>query len=227
MADTENLIFRLVITLIPLILAIGVHEFAHVAMARWLGDDTGTRLGRFTLNPIAHMDPVWTLGVPAMLVFFSSSGAALPFFAAGKPAPYNPNCLDKKIGGKRISIRSAEMWIAAAGPASNVALALLSALLAFIAVKLGVSLEGRSLVWLLVLFYQLNIALAVFNLIPIPPLDGSKVIFALLPERLAQRYEDLAFGMSWILLALVLFIGPVVISPIVGLAKTLLYVVLF
>lgn len=227
MAEPETLVFRLVVTLIPLILAIGVHEFAHVAMARWLGDDTGTRLGRYTLNPVAHMDPIWTLGVPAMLVLFSAGGAALPFFAAGKPAPYNPNCLDRKIGGKRISVRSAEMWVAAAGPASNVILALLSALLAFIAVQLGVSLEGRSLVWLLILFYQLNIALAVFNLIPIPPLDGSKVLFAILPERLAQRYEDIASGMSWILLALVLFIGPAVIGPFIGLAKTLLYIVLF
>lgn len=228
MPDAQQLIFTLVVTLVPLILAIAVHEFAHIAMARWLGDDLGTRLGRFTLNPLAHMDPIWTLGVPALLVIMSAgSGGAIPFFAAGKPAPYNPVRLDRRFGGKRISLRTAELLVAAAGPASNVLLALVSGVLAFVAVKAGAPLEERSPVWLLTLFFQLNVALAFFNLIPIPPLDGSKVLYALLPTRAAEQYAELAGRLSWVLLGAVILGGRYIVIPVVVLAQTGLYQVLF
>lgn len=224
MLDPQELLFRLVVTLVPLILAIAVHEFAHVAMARWLGDDTGTRLGRFTLNPIAHIDPVWTVGLPALLVIMSAgSGGALPFFAAGKPAPYNPARLHREFGGKRITLRTAELLVAAAGPLSNVLLALLSAVLAVVLVQLGFSLEARSVVWLVVMFFSLNIALAVFNLIPIPPLDGSKVLLALLPHDAARKYDEVATKLSWVLLGAVLLTGGFIIAPVVGFAHSLLF----
>lgn len=223
MLDADNVVFRLVITLVPLILAIAVHEYAHVAAARFLGDDTGTRLGRFTLNPLAHIDPLWTVGLPALLVVLSAGGASLPFFAAGKPAPYNPHRLTRTFGGKRISQRSAEMWIAAAGPASNIVLAIISGLLLVGFARLGHSLESHSPVWLLVIFFQLNIALAVFNLIPLPPLDGSKVLYALLPTAAADQYMQLASRLSWVMFALVLLYGPRIIGPVVGAARSLLF----
>src|SRR5690242_98377 len=98
--DFNELFVDLVIYLVPLIIAISVHEFSHVAMARFLGDDTGTRMGRFTLHPLRHIDPMWTVALPATLMILGSlSGSSrIPVFAAGKPAPYNPMRLDRKFG---------------------------------------------------------------------------------------------------------------------------------
>jgi Zn-dependent protease len=213
--DATKVIFNVVLMVGPLILAIAVHEWAHVAMARFLGDDLGTREGRFTLNPIAHIDPIWTLALPIFLVVMSTAagGAGIPFFAAGKPAPYNPNRLDRQFGGKRISLRTAEMLVAAAGPFSNLVLAILCVGILAVLKATGIGLTGQvSPAWLLVMFIQLNVALMVFNLIPIPPLDGSKVLMSLLPRDKAARYEEVATSMSWILLGLLIWKGWLLIG---------------
>jgi Zn-dependent protease len=202
--DPADLVLRLVTTLIPLILAISVHEFAHIAMARWLGDDLGTRLGRYTLNPIAHVDPFWTLLLPAILVLQGGMG----FFAAGKPAPYNPASLDRHIRGKRVTLRTAELLVAIAGPLSNVALALVTGAVVVILHYAGVDVYDRaSPVRLLLDFFALNLALFAFNLIPVPPLDGSKVLFGLLPHDAARKYDEIATKLSW-----VLFIGAILLA---------------
>lgn len=215
--DPQQLILSLAITLIPLILAITVHEFAHVAMARWLGDDLGTRMGRYNLNPLSHIDPIWTVALPAILVVTSAGGAALPFFAAGKPAPYNPVRLDRKFGGKRITLRNAELLVAAAGPMSNLALAVVCMLALAVVGRAGVDItDPFSPLALLHRFVVLNLALFVFNLIPIPPLDGSKVIMAVLPTGAAEKYEAIASRASWVLLMFVIVAGGLVIRPIVG-----------
>lgn len=215
--DPQQLILNLVVTLIPLILAITVHEFAHIAMARWLGDDLGTRMGRYNLNPLSHIDPIWTVALPAILVVMSGGGAALPFFAAGKPAPYNPVRLDRRFGGKRITLRNAELLVAAAGPLSNIALALVCMIALAVVGRAGVDItDPFSPLALLPRFVVLNLALFVFNLIPIPPLDGSKVVYALLPTGLAERYEAVATRLSWVLLVAVIVAGGVFIGPIVG-----------
>ena len=93
----QRLVFNEVTILIPLILSIAVHEYAHVAMARFLGDSTGTSMGRNTLNPLAHIDPIWTVLLPAYFVFLQTSMFGVPFFGAGKPAPYNPVKLDRRF----------------------------------------------------------------------------------------------------------------------------------
>lgn len=207
----QRLIFAEVTTIIPLILAIAVHEYAHVAMARFLGDSTGEDQGRLTLNPLAHIDPIWTVLLPAFFVYLqvssSDSAVAVPFFGAGRPAPYNPLRLDRAFGGKRISMRTGELLVAAAGPASNIVLALLSTGILAILVQVGHPLGGeRSLANLIFGFILMNTGLAVFNMIPVPPLDGSKVLMSLLPRRAAEGYERIAGQLSWLLL-LVLFMG--------------------
>ncbi|MBL92781.1 MAG: peptidase M50 [Myxococcales bacterium] len=225
----DDVFVKLVIVLGPLILAISVHEFAHIATARWLGDDLGTRLGRFTLDPLKHIDPLWTVILPGTLVVMSamSGGSALPFFAAGKPAPYNPNGLTKRFGGQRIPLRTAEMLIAAAGPASNLLLAILSLILVAVLSKLEIGVSGEHPpVVLLLHFVTLNVALLVFNMIPVPPLDGSKVLYAFLPGEMAEKYEAVASSMSMIVLFVIIFMGAHFISIpvlwIVGVLQTII-----
>lgn len=206
----QRLIFNEVTTLVPLILAIAVHEYAHVAMARLLGDRTGEQHGRLTLNPLAHTDPIWTVALPAFFVFIQTqagAGVAVPFFGAGRPAPYNPVRFDRTFGGKRISMRMGELLVAAAGPASNVLLALLSTGIMMALIALGHPLGAeRSLSTLVFGFVLMNTGLAVFNMIPVPPLDGSKVVMSLLPRGLAAGYERVGAQLSWLFL-IVLFMG--------------------
>lgn len=214
----QNIVLELTIYLGLLIVAISVHEFSHVAMARWLGDDTGTRMGRYTLDPLSHIDPIWTIALPAMLIVLSASagGSAVPVFAAGKPAPYNPMRLTRRFNGKRISIRFGELLVAVAGPVSN----LLLALVAFIALiglnKSGYVYGGNySLLGIVVRFIFLNFSLFVFNLIPIPPLDGSKVLISLLPREVARRYEHVSTQLSFLMLGLLIFGGGGMIATVV------------
>lgn len=149
------------IWVLAIIYGITVHEFSHVLAAYAQGDDTGQRLGRLTLNPLAHLE----LFGFALLLFVG--------FGWGKPAPYNPYNLKSRRWG--------EMLIALAGPASN----LVSIIVFGLAIKfLGGGLGPENLlVQFLVFLILINIVLLVFNLIPIPPLDGSKVLFAFLPAR--------------------------------------------
>lgn len=149
------------------LLSLSVHESAHAAMSSWLGDQTAKRMGRLTLNPMAHIDP---LGLFAVLAIG---------FGWGKPVPYNPYNLKWPKWGP--------VAVAGAGPLSNLILATVSAvLLSVIGPKLGLN---NLLVIFLLICAQLNIALMVFNLVPLPPLDGSKALLALLshPKYAAAR----------------------------------------
>jgi Zn-dependent protease len=225
--DPQRLVFNLVTILIPLILAIAVHEWAHVAMARFLGDRTGEQEGRLTLNPLAHMDPIWTLLVPAFFVFMQTAANSVfpvPFFGAGKPAPYNPVRLDRKFNGKRISMRTGEMLVAAAGPFSNLVLFAITAVLMVVAVKTGFNVyDPKSPANLLFRFALLNVGLCFFNLIPVVPLDGSKILMSLLPRNAAASYERLAQPLSYLMLGVLVFGGAsFVLAPIQGFAIRLL-----
>lgn len=150
----------LVFFVVALVIAITIHEFAHAWVATRLGDPTPGALGRVTLNPLAHMDPMGTL-----MLF-------LVGFGWGKPVPYDPAYI--KSG------RFGEMLIAIAGPISNIIVALLAALPGRIyLISNGVPAEGQFYTFLAVIV-TLNIFLAAFNLIPIPPLDGSKILYLIL-----------------------------------------------
>lgn len=149
-----------------------IHEVAHGVAADWLGDPTARYAGRLTLNPIPHLDLFGSLLLPLMLAL---SGSPI-FFGWAKPVPYNPYNL-------KASARWGEAIVAFAGPASNFAIALFAALV----IRANVlPIEIASAVFLIVL---VNIMLGIFNLIPIPPLDGSKVLAALLPLSLRNGYD--------------------------------------
>ncbi|MFH0805569.1 MAG: site-2 protease family protein [Patescibacteria group bacterium] len=161
------LIFQLAI----LLMSVVIHEFAHGWMAFRLGDATAKNYGRLTLNPIKHLDLWGSLIVPFMIFVFSGGSA---IFGWAKPVPFNPNNLrDQKYGIAKVAI---------AGPSANLLIALVFGLiLRFNQSELFIS-SGMAQIFSLTIF--LNILLAVFNLIPLPPLDGSKILFTFLPDSL-------------------------------------------
>ena len=181
--------------ILVLIFSIVIHEVAHGAMANYLGDPTAKYAGRLTLNPIKHLDPIGSVLVPLFLVIMQS-----PFLIGwAKPVPINPyNFRDQKYGGAKSAL---------AGPASNLLLALIFGLvLRFLP---GIS-EVSGLVTIFSYIVFINILLAIFNLVPIPPLDGSHILFTFLPDRfsnikiLLQQYGFfiliffILFGLKWI-----------------------------
>ncbi|MFV1989068.1 MAG: site-2 protease family protein, partial [Gemmatimonadota bacterium] len=168
--------------IVVLIFSVVVHEVAHAWQARREGDDTAEKMGRITLNPMPHLDLMGSLIVPALL-YFSGTGF---LFGWAKPVPVNPaNYRDYVAGDIRVSM---------AGIVSNLGLAVLATLLAAVLVKAG-SLFGPlggivgPAVYALDYAIFINLILAFFNLIPIPPLDGSHVVAHLLPPRFALRYR--------------------------------------
>jgi len=168
-------IFQIII----LVLSVVVHEVSHGTMAYYLGDMTAKRAGRLTLNPLPHIDPMGSVILPALMVLSHSP----ILFGWAKPVPYNPYNMRK--GG-----RWAEALVALAGPASNFALAILFGL----AIRFGLMPVGA--VGIAYVAVYINVLLGIFNLIPVPPLDGSKVLPTLLPRALAAQYTQLVSALS-------------------------------
>jgi Zn-dependent protease len=161
---------NLIVALLVLIFSLSVHEAAHAWSASRLGDDTARRLGRVTLNPVVHVDPIGTLLLPLIAML---SGA--PLIGWAKPTPVNTRNLRHP--------RRDQILVTAAGPASNLIIAVVAAA----AMGAGAMSGGR---WLDLLVYEaltLNVLLAVFNMLPIPPLDGGQILMALLPRTVAAQ----------------------------------------
>jgi Zn-dependent protease len=157
----------LIFQLIVLIFSIMIHEISHGAMALRLGDDTAKRLGRLTLNPLKHLDPVGSVILPLLLIMFNS-----PILIGwAKPVPYNPYKLKNPKKGAAL--------IAAAGPLSNLVIATIFAVILSFSQILGLSSTLMAAIGVIIL---INLLLAIFNLVPIPPLDGSKLLFAFFPR---------------------------------------------
>jgi Zn-dependent protease len=196
MTSTEQFLFEVSVWVIPVILAITFHEAAHGYAAWKLGDDTARRLGRVTFNPLRHVDPLGTVILPAVMYFTTSF-----LFGWAKPVPVNFNRLRNPRYGM--------VLVALAGPAVNIVLAFFSAW----ALRWIDFLPDTALLWVqqsLVIAVQINVILAVFNMIPLPPLDGGRVAVGLLPRQLAlplARMEP--YGM-------LVLIGVLFILPLIG-----------
>jgi Zn-dependent protease len=175
--------------LIPLILSLTVHEWAHAYSAFRLGDDTAARQGRLTLNPIPHIDPFGTILCPLL---------GIPFGWA-KPVPVNPVRFRRDV-----SMRAGMMITAAAGPLSNLAIAVISAVL--IGLSLRFNVYSPAIRELLDSFIAINLGLFIFNFIPVPPLDGSRVADGVMPYRFRPEWEQMQ-RYSWILLLGVIYFG--------------------
>jgi len=200
-----QMILDIVTMLVTMFLSLTVHEFAHAAAAKYLGDDTAERMGRLTLNPLAHIDLIGTVGLPILLVVTGSGF----FFGWAKPVPVTPARFDR-----RYSMRTGMMITAVAGPVANLVMAVLVTAILAVPYHAGFQLPAAFFLFLQNML-MLNVALAVFNMIPAYPLDGQKVIAGLLPTESAIRFErfNARYG-SWILIAVVMFGSPIMIIPI-------------
>jgi Zn-dependent protease len=200
-----DLPYTIAVWLIPLVIAIVFHEVAHGYVARIFGDHTAERMGRLTLNPIKHVDPIGTVVLPMILAI-----AHAPIFGWAKPVPV--------VASQMRNPRRDMVLVALAGPATNFVLATLTALAlaAYVGVIGGqpqqIPHSVQSFLFAsLVSFLIINVSLGVFNLIPLPPFDGGHVVQGLLPRAAAVQYAKLArFGMP--LLLILLFVLPM-ISP--------------
>ncbi|MEK7706231.1 MAG: site-2 protease family protein [Myxococcota bacterium] len=199
-----------IMVLVPMILSLTVHEFAHAWAARRLGDLTAEARGRLTLNPLAHADPVGTVGLPLLILIANAGmgGGGIPFFGWAKPVPTNPANYTRKV-----TLRTGLMLVAVAGPVSNLVMSLLAAGLYSVAVHAGFAdLVPEPLEMFLVYMIQINIALFVFNMIPIYPLDGQKVLSGLLPPRSAIKYDRFNVQFGWMALMAIIFMGRDIIG---------------
>jgi Zn-dependent protease len=205
-ASMLEIFARAVLVLVPMILSLTVHEFSHGRMAKALGDDTADKMGRLTLNPIAHIDPVGTILLPLMILLASGAinTSAIPFFGWAKPVPYNPARFRRNI-----SMRTGAMLTAAAGPLSNLALGIVCAGGYSVAMHLGfIEKIPEGIATLLVMMLQMNIALFVFNMLPVYPLDGQKIVSGLLPHAQSQAFEHFNYRFGQILLIFLIIAAP-------------------
>ena len=195
----DGLLFRIATWLIPLVFAIVFHEISHGWVANAFGDPTAKRLGRLSPNPIRHVDPIGTVGLPLLL---AATGA--PVFGWAKPVPV--------IAARMRNPRLHMMLVALAGPGMNLLLALVAALALAGAVSVveAPTLANLFLIANLQNFLVINVFLAVFNMLPIPPFDGGHVVEGLLPRRLAVRWRRLA-KWGFPLLILLLLVLPMLL----------------
>ncbi|MBI2100745.1 MAG: site-2 protease family protein [Candidatus Vogelbacteria bacterium] len=188
---------EIIFPILILLLSVVIHELSHGYAAYYLGDPTAKLAGRLTLNPIKHLDPIGSVLVP--LLTYSAGGF---IFGWAKPVPYNPYNLRSRYGGA---------YVASAGPLSNLLIAAVFSGLIRFAAGLGLPSTFLGLSALVVL---LNLILAVFNLVPVPPLDGSKILFSLLPYRY-HWLEEWFNRYQMILLLIILFFLWRLILPVV------------
>ena len=204
--EIQQLIQTVLIYALPVLFAITIHEAAHGYAARHFGDNTAYMLGRITLNPIKHIDPVGTILMPIML-YFATSGAFL--FGYAKPVPVN-------FGHLRNPKRDM-VWVALAGPASNFIQAIVWAVVMITLVGTGV--EERFFLEMARAGVLVNLVMWAFNLFPVPPLDGGRILVGLLPWRQAQMVSRLEPYGFFIVMGLVIFgvVGTIWLRPLMGL----------
>lgn len=190
MMDELSLMQRIAVWILPVVFAITVHEVAHGWVAKKYGDNTASMLGRLTLNPIKHIDLVGTIIIPGLLLLTFTGFV----FGWAKPVPVDPRNFKNPRRGMAI--------VAMAGPVSNILMALGWALIVRIGTMIGVEFISMPMIYMGIAGISINLVLALINLLPIPPLDGSRVLTHFLPDRLAWQYNQLERYGFLIMLAL-------------------------
>ena len=209
-----SILQKITVYAIPLIFAITLHEAAHAYAARYFGDSTAFMLGRMTLNPIKHIDPIWTILVPIVTLLVS------PFvFGAAKPVPVNFGALRNP---KRDMI-----WVAAAGPLANLAMMVGWAVIA----KIAITLDASEPTYFVALVGQagifVNALLMVFNLFPLLPLDGGRMLMGLLPNKLAYTFSRTEpYGMLILIALLVTGIVGKFMGPLLEFSMNSIYAII-
>ncbi|MGS0741591.1 site-2 protease family protein [Glaciimonas sp. GG7] len=216
----NDLIQTIAVLALPLLFAITLHEAAHAYAAKYFGDPTAYMLGRMSLNPVKHIDPFGTILIP-LLMFFSTGGAFL--FGYAKPVPVNFGQLRKP--------KRDMAWVALAGPAANLVMAL-GWMLLFIGLASSGADRGNFFIMMAQAGIRINLVLFALNLFPLPPLDGGRILFSLLPHKYAYKLAKIEPYGFFIVLALLLIKLPqfgdqptlyaVWITPLINIASTVL-----
>jgi Zn-dependent protease len=201
MMDELTLVQRIVVWILPVVFAITVHEVAHGWMAKRYGDKTADQLGRLTLNPLKHIDPVGTIIIPGLLLITFTGF----IFGWAKPVPVDARNFKNP--------KKAMMMVALAGPASNLLMAIGWALLARLGVAIELEFISMPLIYSGVAGITINLVLALINLLPIPPLDGSRILSGLLPDYWAWRFNQLE---RWGFLILLVLLATNALGGILG-----------
>jgi Zn-dependent protease len=224
--DIAVLVSHLVMFLVVLLMAVSIHEAGHAWMSMKYGDDTAYMLGRVTLNPVAHTDPIGTLLIPILAFTFGAVGGALasvPLIGWGKPTPVNPR--------NWRNYKQANVMVSIAGIGANLILATIGFIIFKTLIETGTIHAGNAsegIIQPIVIFLNylvmLNVSLAVFNLLPFPPLDGSKVLSTFLPDSFQPLFQMLEqFGFIILLLLVYMGIIGLIIRPFYRLVQYLLF----
>ena len=218
--DFSNIARQIIVSAFPILIAIVFHELSHGFVANRLGDPTAKMMGRLTLNPIAHIDPIGTILMPLMLIIFTNGQFV---FGYAKPVPINPMNFKNPKRDMAIS--------AAAGPITNILLSILSIMiLKFIIAPLSFvlpeSISSAVMTPLIMIFRSsviVNVVLAAFNMIPIPPLDGGRVLIGFLPYKQAVSFSKIEpFGFIIVIFLIATGIANYFVIPLVNLFLSLL-----
>lgn len=210
----DSLIQTIAVYALPVLFGITLHEAAHGYVARMFGDPTAWQAGRISLNPIRHIDPIGTIVVPLVLLFSTKllGGGGL-LFGWAKPVPVDWSRLRRP--------KQDMLWVALAGPASNLVMAIIWAISLRLMVEVGV-VHNNADFWvrMAVAGVQVNLILMALNLVPLPPLDGGRIVFSLLPSRLAWQYSRIEpYGL--VILIVLMFTGVlwVILRPLLALGE--------
>ncbi|NYT38643.1 site-2 protease family protein [Allopusillimonas soli] len=210
----DTLIQTITVYALPVLFGITLHEAAHGYVARMFGDPTAWQMGRVTLNPMRHIDPIGTIAVPLFLLFSTKllGGAGL-LFGWAKPVPVD--------WGRLRRPKRDMLWVALAGPGSNLVMAIIWALGLRLLAESGAS-QGDFWVQMTIAGIQVNLVLMALNLVPLPPLDGGRVVFSLLPSRAAWQYSRIEpYGLLIVIVLMVTGILWHVLQPFLALGQAI------